>query len=174
MTDRTQGADGGSARATGAKGPDELRQQIEQTRSRLGDTVEELAAKADVKGRAKARAADLRDKAGAMTVQLRSSAVHAGHRAQEKATRAGHRAQEKASHAGHRAQEKASHAGHGVQDRVAQAGHTVEHSVPHSVNDAVAVCRRNPRSLMIAGAAGAVLVTAGVLLLRRGRQSRLC
>ena len=152
MTDRTQGADGGSARATGAKGPDELRQQIEQTRSRLGDTVEELAAKADVKGRAKARAADLRDKAGAMTVQLRSSAVHAGHRAQE----------------------KASHAGHGVQDRVAQAGHTVEHSVPHSVNDAVAVCRRNPRSLMIAGAAGAVLVTAGVLLLRRGRQSRLC
>ncbi|GHD84429.1 DUF3618 domain-containing protein [Streptomyces naganishii] len=163
MTDRTQGADGGSARATGAKGPDELRQQIEQTRSRLGDTVEELAAKADVKGRAKARAADLRDKAGAMTVQLRSSAVHAGHRAQEKA-----------SQAGHRAQEKASHAGHGVQDRVAQAGHTVEHSVPHSVNDAVAVCRRNPRSLMIAGAAGAVLVTAGVLLLRRGRQSRLC
>lgn len=163
MTDRTQGADGGSARATGAKGPDELRQQIEQTRSRLGDTVEELAAKADVKGRAKARAADLRDKAGAMTVQLRSSAVHAGHRAQEKA-----------SQAGHRAQEKASQAGHGVQDRVAQAGHTVEHSVPHSVNDAVAVCRRNPRSLMIAGAAGAVLVTAGVLLLRRGRQSRLC
>ncbi|MFF9409660.1 DUF3618 domain-containing protein [Streptomyces anandii] len=174
MTDRTQGADGGSARATGAKGPDELRQQIEQTRSRLGDTVEELAAKADVKGRAKARAADLRDKAGAMTVQLRSTAAQAGHRAQEKATRAGHLAQERVTHAGHRAQEKASHAGHGVQDRVAQAGHTVEVSVPHSVNDAVEACRRNPRPVMIASAAGALLVTAGVLLFRHNRHSRYC
>ncbi|MBT3150683.1 DUF3618 domain-containing protein [Streptomyces sp. CHD11] len=62
----------------GAKGPDELRQQIERTRHELGDTVEELAGKMDVKGRAKARADDLRDRAGAMTVQMRSSAAHAG------------------------------------------------------------------------------------------------
>ncbi|MFE0858393.1 DUF3618 domain-containing protein [Streptomyces mutabilis] len=94
MTDATSG-DGTRAGSTaqpagGAKGPDELRQQIEQTRSQLGDTVEELAGKADVKGRAKARAADLRDKAGAMTVQLRSSAAHAGHAVQGKAGRAGH------------------------------------------------------------------------------------
>ncbi|MGW0814911.1 DUF3618 domain-containing protein, partial [Streptomyces viridiviolaceus] len=76
----------------GAKGPDELRQQIEQTRSQLGDTVEELAGKADVKGRAKARAADLRDKAGAMSVQLRSSAAQAGHTVHDRASRAGHTA----------------------------------------------------------------------------------
>ncbi|MDN0194997.1 DUF3618 domain-containing protein [Streptomyces sp. S.PNR 29] len=74
----------------GAKGPDELRRQIEQTRSELGDTVEELAGKADVKGRAKARAADLRDRAGAMTVQLRSSAAQAGHTVQDRAKGAGH------------------------------------------------------------------------------------
>ncbi|MEU5539929.1 hypothetical protein [Streptomyces sp. NPDC020362] len=54
---------------SGAKGPDELRHQFEQARSRLG--------RADVKGRALTRAADLRDKAGAMTVQLRSSASQA-------------------------------------------------------------------------------------------------
>ncbi|MFF7750127.1 hypothetical protein ACFZCP_12850 [Streptomyces sp. NPDC007971] len=54
---------------SGAKGPDELRRQFEQARSRLG--------RADVKGRALTRAADLRDKAGAMTVQLRSSAAQA-------------------------------------------------------------------------------------------------
>ncbi|MEU1055237.1 DUF3618 domain-containing protein [Streptomyces sp. NPDC005876] len=82
MTDPTSGQ---SDTATGAKGPDELRRQIEETRSRLGDTVEELAAKTDVKGRAKARAADLRDRAGAMTVQLRSTAAQAGHTVQEKA-----------------------------------------------------------------------------------------
>ncbi|WP_037835026.1 MULTISPECIES: DUF3618 domain-containing protein [unclassified Streptomyces] len=75
----------------GAKGPDELRRQIERTRTELGDTVEELAGKADVKGRARARAADLRDKAGAMTVQLRSSASQAGQTVQERATHAGPR-----------------------------------------------------------------------------------
>ncbi|MFE1252140.1 DUF3618 domain-containing protein [Streptomyces sp. NPDC058735] len=73
----------------GAKGPDELRAQIQRTRSELGDTVEELAGKADVKGRARARAADLRDKAGAMTVQLRSTAAHAGHSVQERAAHTG-------------------------------------------------------------------------------------
>jgi hypothetical protein len=66
--------------ATGAKGPDELRRQIEETRGALGDTVEELAGKADVKGRARARAEDLRDRAGAVSVQLRSTAVRAGER----------------------------------------------------------------------------------------------
>jgi hypothetical protein len=46
----------------GAKGPDELRRQIEMTRGRLGDTVEELAAKADVKGRARARVHSVRER----------------------------------------------------------------------------------------------------------------
>ncbi|MEU4491661.1 DUF3618 domain-containing protein [Streptomyces purpurascens] len=84
----------------GAKGPDELRRQIERTRSELGNTVEELAGKADVKGRARARAADLRDKAGAMTVQLRSSAVEAGHTVQDRATHAGPRPVRNAVQAG--------------------------------------------------------------------------
>ncbi|WP_031047966.1 DUF3618 domain-containing protein [Streptomyces sp. NRRL F-5650] len=82
MTDATSrdGTRGGSTAQPvgGAKGPDELRRQIEQTRGELGDTVEELAGKADVKGRAKARAAALRDRAGAMTGHLRGSAGHAG------------------------------------------------------------------------------------------------
>ncbi|MEU7472265.1 DUF3618 domain-containing protein [Streptomyces sp. NPDC044984] len=67
-----------AATGRGAKGPDELRRQIERTRHELGDTVEELAGKMDIKGRARARAEDLRDRAGAMTVQMRSSAAHAG------------------------------------------------------------------------------------------------
>ncbi|MFI1288291.1 DUF3618 domain-containing protein [Streptomyces sp. NPDC020792] len=147
MTDRTQGDGGGFTPHAGAKGPDELRHQIEQTRSQLGDTVQELAAKADVKGRARARAADLKDKAGAMTVQLRSSAAQAGHAVQERAT-----------HAGHQAQERASRAGHTLQERT-------------PVSNAVEVYRRNPRPLMFALAAGAALVAAG-LLIRRGRRAR--
>ncbi|WP_030420011.1 DUF3618 domain-containing protein [Streptomyces sp. SCSIO 75703] len=94
MTDTTDGADAARAGstaepATGAKGPDELRRQIERTRRQLGDTVEELAGKADVKGRARTRAADLRDKAGAARVQLRSSAAQAGHGVRGRAHRAG-------------------------------------------------------------------------------------
>lgn len=57
----------------GAKGPDELRRQIEETRARLGDTVEELAAKADVKARAQAQMAD-----------LKGSASHAVHTVRER------------------------------------------------------------------------------------------
>ncbi|MFF8035413.1 DUF3618 domain-containing protein [Streptomyces sp. NPDC016626] len=67
-----------AAAGRGAKGPDELRREIERTRHELGDTVAELAGKMDIKGRARARADDFRDRAGAMTVQLRSSAAHAG------------------------------------------------------------------------------------------------
>ncbi|MFE7764537.1 DUF3618 domain-containing protein [Streptomyces sp. NPDC057438] len=59
MTQASSRTDG----AVGAKGPDELRRQIEQTRAQLGDTVEELAAKADVKARVHAAQADVRAKA---------------------------------------------------------------------------------------------------------------
>ena len=39
------------------EGEQELRQEIEETRERLGDTVELLVAKTDVKGRAQAKVA---------------------------------------------------------------------------------------------------------------------
>ena len=39
---------------------DEIRDDIETTREELGDTVEQLAAKTDVKGRAQAKAAELK------------------------------------------------------------------------------------------------------------------
>ncbi|MGC9497996.1 DUF3618 domain-containing protein [Streptomyces sp. WG7] len=162
MTDATSGdgtrtGTGSTAQpAGGAKGPDELRRQIEQTRGQLGDTVEELAGKADVKGRAKARAADLRDKAGAMTVQLRSSAAQAGHTVQDKASRAGHTAQDKVSRAGHTAHDKAS-----------RAGHTAERRVPGRARGAVQAGLRHPGAVLIAGAAAGALVAASVISHRR-------
>lgn len=192
MTDRMAGhgddkaAKAGAAaksaadRATGgAKGPDELRRQIEHTRKRLGDTVEELAAKTDVKGRARARAADLRDKAGAMTVQLRSTAAqashavqerasHAGHAVQERASHAGHTVQERASHAGHAVQERASHAGHAMQDRASRAGHTVEHEAPYPVRTVAGFGRRHPGPT----AALAVAAVIAAVAYRRQRRTR--
>ncbi|WP_435876913.1 DUF3618 domain-containing protein [Streptomyces acidicola] len=63
-------------RSAGAKGPDELRQQIAMTRHQLGDTVEELVAKTDVKARARAQVAE-----------LRGSASHAAHSVRERVPR---------------------------------------------------------------------------------------
>ncbi|MFI5682796.1 DUF3618 domain-containing protein [Streptomyces sp. NPDC051636] len=146
----------------GAKGPDELRQQIQRTRSQLGSTVEELAARVDVKGRALARAADLRDKAGAMTVQLRSSAAQAGHTVQERAARAGHTVQERAARAGHTVQERAGRAGHAVQDSAGHAGHAVERRVPRPARTFVKAGTRHPVPTLVVGAAGAALVVAGI------------
>jgi uncharacterized protein DUF3618 len=51
----------------------EIQQEIERTRDHLGETVEELAARADVKARARARAASIKDKAAGMSGQLRQS-----------------------------------------------------------------------------------------------------
>ncbi|MGV9453462.1 DUF3618 domain-containing protein [Streptomyces sp. NPDC003635] len=131
---------------TGAKGPDELRRQIQQTRKQLGGTVQELAEKADVKGRARARAADLKDRAGAMTVQLRSSAVHAGHSAQDTATRAGHT----------------------VHDQATRAGHAMEHRVPLRFRSAFRAGQRHPRPVLVAAAAVGALIAVQAMR-RRGR-----
>src|SRR5579875_1894976 len=55
---------------------DELRQDIERTRAQLGETVEQLAARADVAGRAKAKAADVAS-------QVRSTAAASRDKAAE-------------------------------------------------------------------------------------------
>jgi hypothetical protein len=49
--------------------PQELRQEIERTREQLGETVEQLAAKADVKGMAQVKAAKLSGRVKAKTGQ---------------------------------------------------------------------------------------------------------
>ncbi|HEX4661207.1 MAG TPA: DUF3618 domain-containing protein [Streptosporangiaceae bacterium] len=51
-----------------------LRREIEQTREQLGETVQQLAAKTDVKGRARAKAAEL-------TGRMKSSTAQAGTKA---------------------------------------------------------------------------------------------
>ena len=53
----------------------EIQQEIERTQDHLGETVDELAARADVKARARARAASMKDKAAEMSGQLRQSQV---------------------------------------------------------------------------------------------------
>jgi hypothetical protein len=56
----------------------EIQQEIERTQDHLADTVDELAARADVKARARARAAIIKDKAAEMSGQLRQSQLAQG------------------------------------------------------------------------------------------------
>jgi hypothetical protein len=49
----------------------EIQQEIERTRDHLGDTVEELAARADVRTRARVKAAEMKDLATGAAAQLR-------------------------------------------------------------------------------------------------------
>ncbi len=51
----------------------EIQQEIEQTRERLGETVDELAARADVTARARARAAEMKARASDLSGQMRQS-----------------------------------------------------------------------------------------------------
>ena len=53
----------------------EIELQIEQARERLGETVEELAARADVKARARARAAELKDRAAQVSGRVKDRTV---------------------------------------------------------------------------------------------------
>ncbi len=52
----------------------EIQQEIEQTRERLGDTVEELAAKADVKARARDKATVVKAKAQDKALEMKAKA----------------------------------------------------------------------------------------------------
>jgi cobalamin biosynthesis Mg chelatase CobN len=68
--------------------PEELRTRVAQAREQLGATVEELAAKADVKSRARHKAAEVKGRAQhrahEATEHMQHAASQAAHRVQEK------------------------------------------------------------------------------------------
>jgi hypothetical protein len=62
------------AAVEGTRDPEEIRREIEASRQELGDTVEALAAKADVKSRARERIGQTKESVAQKTEQLRSKA----------------------------------------------------------------------------------------------------
>ena len=67
----------GSAVSSGSDDPEQIRQEIEETRQELGDTVEALAAKTDFKEQAKRRAADTKASVNAKKEELLGKARQA-------------------------------------------------------------------------------------------------
>ncbi|WP_327410093.1 DUF3618 domain-containing protein [Streptomyces sp. NBC_01281] len=168
----------GRAGATGADNPEELRRQIERTRSRLDAEAkapqEAGQAGEDVTSGARTRAADLQEQADTVTVRMKDTATQAGQAAQDGAVEAGRAAQDKAVRAGRVVHDTAARAGQVAQEKAAETGRVLQDNVPESLRTAatsvVEAGRRTPRPALFASAgAGAVLA---VSLLRRRRNGR--
>jgi Protein of unknown function (DUF3618) len=140
-TEMARKADAASAAPGDAQ---QLRQEIERTRQQLGDTVEELSAKADVKGRARAKAAEL------------SGRVKGGtSRAKEKAgARAGDMRSQLAAGTG------------AAQKRAAAVGTPVWEATPEPVRQAVTKGASTAKRRRVPLAAAAGLFIAGYLVVR--------
>jgi len=65
--------------------PEQLREEIEQTRAELGETAAALAAKTDVKARTKDAAADARARAAQAATDARARAAQAAAEAKDRA-----------------------------------------------------------------------------------------
>ncbi|HEV2768889.1 MAG TPA: DUF3618 domain-containing protein [Solirubrobacteraceae bacterium] len=74
-----------AVRSDTAKTPEELRGEIAEARSELGDTVEQLAAKADVKGRAQDKVEETKERARGKIEEGREQVRHATERVQAEA-----------------------------------------------------------------------------------------
>ncbi|AGL19603.1 DUF3618 domain-containing protein [Actinoplanes sp. N902-109] len=128
-----------------------LREEIKQTRAELGETVQALAAKADVKARAKEQVeltkANAKAKVVETTERVRASAATAAAAASEKVRAATSQSGDKVGHA---------------VDRVRDSG------ALDKAQDAREQVRQNPVPLAVIAAGVVALV--GIILIVRGRR----
>jgi hypothetical protein len=137
----------------------ELQQEIEQTREQLGDTVERLVAKTDVKARAQGKAAELADRVKGQASQARTQA----------AARTGSVRDQLTSNTA-AAGQRAVYLGAAAKDQVAAAGESVWDATPERARQAVAKGAGTARQhrVPLAVAAGALIV--GFLAIRWWRR----
>jgi hypothetical protein len=157
---------------TGPDGPttkddtEELQQEIERTREHLGDTVQQLAAKADMKAMARDKATELSERVKGKTGQVRVQAVTrtAGVRSQlaGKTMAARHRAQSVSE--GPMAQ---------VREKVAAVGTPAWEATPEQVREVVAkgVTGARQRRVPLVLALGLLVIGLVIIMRRRGRWS---
>ena len=133
----------------------ELRAEIEQTREQLGQTVEQLAAKTDLKARARAKAAGLTGSIKSTTAQVRAKA--AGQGATVRSQVAGQTVM---------ARQKAIAGANQLRTRVAPAWQKVPEPVRRTVTRGTSTARQHKGPLAVAAAS----LAAGCLALRWWRQ----
>ena len=139
-----------------ATAPDATRQlelEIERTREQLGDTVQELLARVDVKARARAKATEVSGKAKSTIVQARNQAVTRAGGVRDQVAGNTAAARQKAASAGRAGRDQ-------VRGRIVAAGTPAWGAMPEQVRRAVTKgtngAREHPMPLAVA--AGVVIV----------------
>ncbi|WP_411118240.1 DUF3618 domain-containing protein [Streptomyces sp. 058-1L] len=138
----------------GTPTPEELREQVERTRDEHGQTLDALAAKADVKAQGKEKTAAVKEQAASASSQIREKAAQAAQLIKDRTPDA---VQEKTAQAAAQVRETASRAGQFAADRTPDP--LLEKT------DRAAQAARANRTPLIAG--GALLIA--FLLVRRSR-----
>ena len=156
-TDRPAGADPGAL----PDDPEQLRLEIERTREQLGETVEALVAKTDVKARAKRqeRAEQLSQRLKGTTAQARSQLAGKTADARNAAVATGGPARDQL-------QARATAVGGAVRDKTPEPVQRAARQVAQRTS-AVA---RQPAALAALAAAGVVVVVGVVVIGRRRRR----
>ena len=127
----------------------ELREDIEQIRERLGETVDQLAAKADVKSRARAKAAELAGRAKNTAATSRATAAERAGRARGQLAGKTAMVRQKAAAAGGKGRSQ-------LQARVAPAWDAAPEPVRRAVTKGASTARQ--RRVPLAAALAALIV----------------
>ncbi|MET7745996.1 DUF3618 domain-containing protein [Streptomyces sp. NPDC005385] len=123
--------------------PAELREQIEHTRHELGDTVQALADKTDVKARAQQKAGQLKEQAAVKAGELETQAAKTFSQVQDKLPQP--------------LKEKAAQAAGQARAAAAQVGRMWEEKAPRSLQDKTAQYAqqvRDHRTVLLVAAVG--------------------
>lgn len=139
----------------------ELRQEIEQARERLGDTVELLVAKTDIKGRAQAKVAGL---AG----RVKGKSAHARSKSTDRAAKARSQVAGKSL----MARQKATAGRDQLQARAAGAWQAVPEDVRRTVTKGAGAARQG--WVPLAAAAALLALASGYLAFRSWPRRRPC
>jgi len=163
--------------AAGSRTPEEqaLTEEIERTREHLGETVEALAAKADVKGRAQRRTAEvkgnLRDRARAAKDKVTEQATELRREAAATAARAKDTIEAGAARATDTAQATSAPVREQVTTAAAGGARAVRGITPapvqRSAGQAVAIVRGHRGKATAAALAAAALILAWLAVRRR-------
>lgn len=163
MTTEPRPGSDGEARPAPPADPEQLRQEIERTREELGETVEALIAKADVKARTRERVGEISERLRGATTQAREQAT----------ARVG---QARTQIVGRSVDAKHAATGTAVptdqlQARAAAVGRTVRDVTPEPVQKAAqrAMATASQRRVLVVAAAAGVAV-AGIIAIRRWRR----
>ncbi len=143
-----------------ANDPKQLEAEIERTRQQLGETVQELASRVDVRSRARAKAAELSGRMKTTTLQARQNAASRAGGVRSQVTNRTAAVRQRATSAGAGGRDQ-------LRNRAAAVGAPVWQATPEPVRRAVTKGANGARErwMLLAGAAGVLIV--GYLAVRK-------